>query len=307
MPRLPDFEAWAVFAKVAETGAFARAGEELGLSTPTVSKAVSRLEARLGAALFHRTSRRLSLTEAGRTSLERAAAILHQGEAVEAEAAAQSSTPRGLVRLAAPMSFGLRHLGAVLAEFSAAYPDVQLEVSLSDARVDLVTEGFDLALRIAVMPDSSLLARRLCGVRIMLVGAPAYLDRHGRPTHPRELSEHVGFGYTYAGSRGTVWRFEHATEGEFAIEMRTTLRTNNADVLMPALLGGQALALQPEFLVSEEVRDGRLEAVLEPWWPLKASALHLVTPPSSLRPARVRVLMDHLAKAFSHATWGRAG
>ncbi len=240
--RLPDFEAWAIFAKVAEFGSFARAARELGLSNPTVSKAIGRLEARLGFALLARTSRRLSLTEGGRASLGRAARILSEGEAVEDEAAEQSKAPRGLIRISAPLSFGVAYLGAALPDFLQTYREITLEFALSDRRVDLVAEGFDLALRIARLEASALLARRLCTVRILLVGAPAYLHRHGRPSHPAQLKEHVALAYTGGPTRG-IWRSSHPAFGEGAIEPPVRVWADNADMLNPALIAGQGLAL----------------------------------------------------------------
>jgi len=301
MARLPDFEAWAIFAKVAYSGSFSRAAEELGLSKATVSKAVSRLELNLATPLFHRTSRRMSLTESGRAALERAERILAEGEAVEAEVRAQSATPQGLVRMAAPMSFGIAHVAPALPDFFALYPDVSIELAFSDAVVDLVSENFDLALRIATLSDSSLIAKRLCSVRILLVGSPGYFKRHGRPKHPKDLTNHRALFYTLAGSRD-AWRFQHKRHGEYSVVVPSPLRVNNADALMPALLGGFGLALQPEFLVWRELASGALESVMTDW-SAPSIALHLMTPPSTIRPARVQVLMDFLSQRFPLAPW----
>lgn len=304
MQRLPDFEAWAVFAKVAETGSFSRAAAELGLSKATVSKAVGRLEARLGASLLNRTSRRVSPTEAGRACAADAARLLADAEAAEAAALSQSATPRGLVRLAAPMSFGLAHVAPVLPELLQAHPGLRLDLHLSDALVDLVGGGFDIALRIAALAASSLKARRLCRIRRLLVGAPAYFARRGRPEHPRDLAGHACLGYAYLPDPDR-WRFVHASGQEAAVSPACRLRANNADALGPALLAGLGVAVQPEFAVWEDMAAGRLEAVM-PDWSLPPIALHVVTPPGGPRPARVTATIGFLVDRLGATPWATA-
>ncbi|HYP58430.1 MAG TPA: LysR family transcriptional regulator [Beijerinckia sp.] len=299
MSKLPDLEALAIFAKVVELRSFAAAAADLCASKATVSKAISRLETRLGTRLFNRTSRRLALTDAGRLLVERAARVLTEGEAAEREALEQTSVPRGLVRLAVPMSFGLSEIGPVLPEFLAEFPEVSIELNLSDAVTDLIGAGFDMALRIAALPDSSLIARRLCAVPRFLVGAPAYFEKHGRPTHPSQLAGHVCLGYSYLPNPG-VWRFVNAGGEEASVRTIGPLRANNADVLTPALLAGLGLAVQPEFIIRHALADGRLEAVMTDWSP-PPIALHLVMPPGGPHPARVEALAAFLARRFSRA------
>lgn len=299
--KLPDLEAWAIFAKVAELGSFARVARELGVSNPTVSKAIARLEARLGVALIARTSRQLSLTDSGRAALERATRILREGELAEDEAAEQATVARGTVRVSAPLSFGIGYMAAALPGLMAAHPEVTLDLALSDRHVDLVAEGFDLVLRIARLDDSSMLARRLCTVRLMLVAAPAYLDTHGRPTHPAEIDRHRALAYT-GGARPGLWRFTHPRFGEETARPPAQMWTDNADMLMPALIAGHGLAIQPEFLVWRELREGTLEHVMPEWSP-PPLALYLMMPPSPLRPLRVQVVIDYLAAALAEAPW----
>ncbi|WP_369573021.1 LysR substrate-binding domain-containing protein [Acidithiobacillus sp. IBUN Pt1247-S3] len=303
MIKLPDLEAWAIFAKVVELGSFAKAAQELGLSQATVSKSITRLEARLKTTLFHRTSRKMSLTESGRVAVERAARIVAEGEAVECEVTAQSTNPRGLIRMAAPMSFGIGHLAPLLPEFMASYPDIALEIDFHDEIVDLIEHRIDVALRISNLADSTLLARRLCAIRVLLVGSPAYLERFGRPEHPRELSRHRALRYANA-PQGDAWHFQHQRHGEFGIGIPASLTVNNAEALTPVLLAGLGLALQPEFLVWEQLRDGRLEQVM-PEWVAPPIALHILTPPQRARPLRVDLMIDFLARRFANAPWSR--
>jgi DNA-binding transcriptional LysR family regulator len=294
---LPDLEAWAIFAKVAETGSFAAAATELGLSGPTISKALARLEKRFGERLIHRTSRRFALTETGRVLAVRAAEILAGGEAIEAEAQTKSAGPRGRVRLAAPMSFGLNHVAPVLPEFLAAYPEVSIDLQLDDRIIDLVAGGFDVALRIADLRDSSLIARRLCPVRRWVVGTPGYFARHGTPQRPRDLENHVCLGYSLLMG-GETWRFTDASGAEEVVRVKARLSANNAEALSPSLEAGEGIALQPDFIAWQAVRDKRLVPVLTDWSspPL---ALNLVTPAGGPRPIRTRVLLDFLAHRFA--------
>jgi len=294
MSKLPDLEGLAIFAKVVETRSFAGAAAELALSKATVSKAITRLESRLGARLFNRTSRRFALTDTGRMLAERAASILAEGEAAENDALAQSAAPRGLVRLAVPMSFGISQIAPLLPDFLAAFPEVSIDLHLSDAVVDLIGEGFDAALRIAVLMDSSLIAKRLCGVTRFTVASPAYLARHGRPSHPRDLEQHACFGYAYLPTPD-VWRFSNRAGEEVSVRPSGPLRANNGEAIMPAVLAGRGIAVLPDFIVRDALADGRLEAVL-PDWSLALGGLYLLTPSAGPRPARVEALVDFLTR-----------
>lgn len=283
---LPDFEAMALFAKVVELRSFTAVAEDLNLSKATVSKAIDRLEQRLGARLFHRTTRSLTLTASGEVLAEKAAAILTAGEEAEDAVQAQSATPRGRLRISVPMSFGVRYIPPLIPDFLKAYPEIHVEIDFSDAPVDLVRDGFDAALRIAAMPDSSLMARRIRGVKTFLLASPEALKRYGTPDHPLHLSDVPCLCYTH---EHTVlsWHFRRGAENA-TLRPTGPLHVNNGEAVMAGLLAGSGFGVLPDFLAAEAIRDGRLVVVL-PDWSLPDSALHFVTPPGT-RPKRVDVL-----------------
>ncbi|MBO9621134.1 MAG: LysR family transcriptional regulator [Sphingomonas sp.] len=294
--KLPDFEAWAAFASVVEHRSFSGAATALGVSKATVSKAISRLEQRLGTTLFHRTSRRLTLTESGRSLAERAQRILAEGVAAEEAALESASAPAGLVRVAAPLTFGITHVGPAVADFLTAHPAIKIELCLSDAKVDIVAEGFDIALRIADLPDSSLRARRLGAIPSHIVGSPAYFETRGRPGHPADLARHACFAYTNL-AHPDVWRFRRVGGEEAVVRIDGPLSADSGDAMLPSLRAGLGIARLPEFMVGEDMRSGALEAVLEEWT-ASPVALHLLTPPGTLRPARVEALIAFFTERF---------
>jgi DNA-binding transcriptional LysR family regulator len=299
MAKLPDFEGLAIFAKVVELRSFAAASADLTLSRATVSKAVTRLEQRLGARLFNRTSRQLALTDTGQKLAAHAARLLADGEAVENEALAQSVAPRGLVRLAVPMTFGVKEVAPILPEFLGKYPDVTIDLHLSDAMVDLIGDGFDAGLRIASLPDSSLIARRLCAMPRYTVASPSYLKRHGRPTHPMHLAQHRCFGYAYL-STPDVWHYRNEAGEQASVRPAGQLRVNNGEALLPAVIAGLGIADLPDFIVGDAIESGEVEVILK-GWKQPEGAVHLLTPPGGPRPARVEMLADFLAKHFAKA------
>jgi DNA-binding transcriptional LysR family regulator len=300
MSKLPDFEGLAMFAKVAE-GSFAAAATTMGVSVATVSRAVTRLEERLGGRLFNRTSRRLALTDYGHTLAERAAKICSDAEEAENFARDTSGRPRGLVKLAAPLSFGVRWVAPLLPEFFRTYPDICVDLHLTDAQADLIGEGFDAALRIAVMEDSSLVARLIAPMRHFVVASPAYLSRYGRPQHPQDLGAHQCLSYLNR-SRHDVWRFTNEKGEEHTLTPTGVLRGTSIEAVLPTVLAGLAITQLPEFAATRYFPDEQLEPILTDWR-LPEGGLYFVTPTARARPAKVSALADFFIAKLTAAEW----
>lgn len=284
------------FVTVAELGSFVAAAERLELSRAMVTKLVSALETRLGVRLMQRTTRRLSLTEAGQTYLAQAGALLTELDNLDAELSHGSTLPVGRLRVTAPVSFGMRYLGRAVAGFHQQYPDVDVELSLNDRRVDLVEEGFDLAIRVSSLADSSLVARRLARVADVLCAAPSYFARRGVPKTPAELAEHDCLIYTLA-QQPTLWSYTDDAGRQDKVRVNGPLRANNGDILADAAIQGMGLILQPRFLLEEALQAGKLVPVLEAyhWSALELSAVY---PVRRHVPGKVRVFVDYLLAFF---------
>ena len=295
------FEEMRAFAAVVDAGSFVRAAEALQVSKTAVSRLVGDLEARLGVRLLHRTTRRLSLTVEGEVFHARCKELLAGVEEAEAEATARADDAIGLLRLNVPVSFGLLHLAPLWPAFLQLHPGITMEVTLSDRIVDLVDEGYDLAVRIARLPASSLVSRKLASTRLVLCASPEYLRRHGTPANPAEIARHAVFTYTLL-STGEQWSFE-GPEGPVSVKVTPRMRSNSGDTCCAAALQHQGIVLQPSFMVAGHLRSGALVEVLPQYRSIELGVYAVYASRKHVTP-KVRVLIDFLVEAFRIRAWG---
>jgi DNA-binding transcriptional LysR family regulator len=296
-------DAMRAYARVVDSGSYAEAARRLGLTRSAVSKAVSELEHHLGVRLLDRTTRRVTPTEAGRAYHERVAAILADLEETEAAVSRLHDEPKGLLRVNAPMSFGTLYLSSAIADFMVAYPDLKVEAILNDRFIDPLEEGVDVTVRIGVLSDSSLIARKLAPARRVVVASPAYLKAHGTPCVPDDLIRHraLNFGHFFGAQR---WHLQHGEAVE-AAPIDTALSSNNGDILRCAALLGNGIALLPTFLVGPDIAAGRLSIVL-PDYPPVDLAIYALYAPNRYLAAKTRVFVDFLAARFGdRPEWDR--
>jgi DNA-binding transcriptional LysR family regulator len=287
-----------VFVKVAALGSLSAAARSLGMSQTMVTRHVGAIEDRLGARLLIRTTRRLTLTEAGQRYREAAERILAEIDEVEAEAAADTVEPRGTLRLNAPLSFGFREISPALADFAKLYPALTVDIGLNDRVIDLVEEGWDLAIRIGRLRDSALIARKLAPIRTVLCASPTYLASHGTPRAIADLAQHNCLGYTLP-SVASAERWHFGADGSVTVAVTGNLRANNGDALRTAALAGQGIVYQPTFLFADDLRQGRLVPIRLDQPTFQYANAYAVYAPDRHVPAKVRLLIDFLAERWA--------
>ena len=283
-----------IFAKVVAAGSMSGAGRELGLSPAVVSKRLRRLEDRLGTRLMQRTTRQIALTESGQGFYERVIAILASVEEAETFVSGRQARAEGTLKITAPRAFGRMHVAPHLGDFLDRHEGLSVNLVLSDEMVDIVGEGYDLAIRIAELPDSSLVARRLTDVGDVLVAAPAYLERHGRPATPEDLSQHL----CVPSDTREPWAIEGPDGVTHTHRPDGPLQTNSSEVVLASVEGGIGIALRSAWEVGEALRDGRLERVLPEWRGVETIGIHAVHPSRRYLPTKVRVLIDYLSDLY---------
>ena len=297
---MDKFQEMQAFVAVVDAGSFVRAADALDISKTAVSRLVGDLEARLGTRLLHRTTRRLSLTPEGEVFHERCRQVLDDVSEAEAELTARSGEAVGRLRINVPVTFGLLHLAPLWPAFMAMHPRVELDITLADRVVDLVEEGYDLAVRIARLQPSSLVSRQLSSTRLVLCASPEYLRRHGTPGHPSDLAEHAVIAYTLL-STGDHWAFE-GPEGPVGVTVTPRMRTNSGDTCCAAALQHRGLVLQPTFLVAPHLASGALVEVLPQYRSTELGVFAVYPSRKHLTP-KVRVLIDFLVGAFRTRAW----
>ncbi|QJQ11392.1 LysR family transcriptional regulator [Pseudomonas putida] len=267
------YEDMRIFAQVMEAGSFTAAADRLGMSKQSVSRRLMQLEERLGVRLLNRSTRRLDATPLGQHYYQSALRLLGEVQQVEHDISGQAQALRGTLRLSAPLSFAMSHLGCLLTEFLQLHPQVDVEVDLSDRAVDLIGEGYDLALRIGGLEDSSLIARRIASVERVYCASPAYLQARGVPLKPEDLAGHDCLPYGH--SRQVQWQFRQGGKAQ-AIQVTGRMRANNGELLRDAAIAGMGVTYLPTFIVGQALADGRLVNVLEEWTPpaLQLSAVY---------------------------------
>jgi DNA-binding transcriptional LysR family regulator len=289
------------FTKVVQHGSFAAAARELRLSRSAVSKYVIDLEQELGVQLLVRTTRSASPTENGQAYYERCVAILADLEEADVTVTRLQAEPRGILRVNAPMSFGTLHLGPALSDFMERYAELQIQLILSDQQIDPVQEGFDVTLRIADLPSSSLIARKIAPAHRVVCASPSYLQRRGTPQRPSDLREHDCLTYGHLAT-GKQWKLT-GPDGEHWIPISWTLCTNNAEVLCDAAVRGRGIALLPTFIAAAELRRGSLQTILESYEAPQIS-IYAIYPETRHLSVKVRVFIDFLVERFGGSTWG---
>jgi DNA-binding transcriptional LysR family regulator len=285
-----------MFVAVVEGGSFAAAADKLEISRAMVSKQIQKLEEHLGTRLMNRTTRRLSLTETGRAFYERSVQIVSDVEEAEQIAGQMTRDPQGVLRVTIPLSYGQHRLAAIIGDYIHAYPRVQLDISLSDRKVDLVDEGFDLAIRIGALPQSDLIARKIGGVRSIVCAAPSYLARMGAPEFPADLGAHACLGYTLTGT-GADWRLEASHGAVVVVPISGPIRADNGDIIRLAALRGAGIVFQPHFIVGDDIEAGRLVRLL-PEWQSAELGVYAVYPSRKHLSAKVRTFVDFLVEAL---------
>jgi len=283
------------FVAVVSEGSFAGAAQRLGMSPQLVSKYVGQLEQRLGARLLNRSTRRISITEAGQAYFERCQQLLVDIDEMESAVGQLTTTARGTLRVNAPMSFGVLHLARAVARYQRQHDEVNVELTLDDRLVNVVSEGFDLAIRIGNLVESSLVARKLAPVRLVVCGSPAYLAEHGIPETPDQLSTHQCLRYTYS-SNTDIWRFEKDGT-RYDVRIAGTIAANNGNALREAAIEGAGLLREPTFIVGRDIREGRLQVVLDEFNVEEMAAYALYAHRQYLS-AKVRTFVDFLADYF---------
>lgn len=283
------------FNAVVDAGSFVKATDTLGMSKAAVSRYVVDMETRLGVRLLHRTTRRLSLTDDGQVFYARSKEILAELEQAEAEVTSRSEAASGLLRINAPVSFGIIHLAPLWGAFKALHPKVTLDITLADRVVDLVEEGYDLAVRIASLDSSTLVSKRLATTRMVLCASPAYLQQHGTPTHPSELAHHAVIAYSYWAGKDE-WTFT-GPSGTVSVKTHPVIHTNSGDTCRAAALAHQGIVLQPSFIVGPDLVAGKLVELMPEYQSIQLG-IYAVYPTRKHMPAKVRALIDFLAGHF---------